>query len=637
MTAQDNQGATIGPVSSDIQTQLDLITLAESGASVGEIQNFITQHWELFQDSETTDALQDQLADTNFDDALIGAISENLSAKDLIEMMPLIGGLKGVSSIKYLDESGNILKEVAQKPGFASALKGLLTGTKNLITGGPGSSILRKAGGIAVAGGVGMQAIEGIMGGDSSSPSGLGAGGSGTGSQTGGETIGTFRQQSVERDAARHGGSKSTSTTSPRPPGPQIPQADNGFNIMMIDRDGSLTGTPGAVAVVSSAEVGLTPDLNVQNLINESLPVSGEGNDVISFLTSAIAQSNAQGLATQGRDVYQALFPQSVGVIGFDRPAQITAQKGPVYSSSTLPKTSSPVLARLPQEESDAVKQADSASNVNIPAGAQLSPRLFQSYNGRTLAEWASIAAQKYNVPLNLLYGIVQHESGWNYQIAGDNGQSWGLAQIHLPSWPAISKSMATNPVFALNWTAQKLQQRFQQYGRWDAAVAAHNKPDAAAYLAKTGKFLNEKSANYVGSVMDKANKSGLADYLFSTGEDIPTADSGSGVTYTPFQEPDPAESRKYITSVYEELLGRKPTDMEMTKEVAKISGLAKSSYSAELAKAKGKTSQAVDIEAQFEEGITESGEFAFHDETITQRNFTDYASSIARLMQQGL
>ena len=44
-----------------------------------------------------------------------------------------------------------------------------------------------------------------------------------------------------------------------------------------------------------------------------------------------------------------------------------------------------------------------------------------------------------------------------------------------------------------------------------------------------------------------------------------------------------------------------------------------------------------MDIAAQFQQEIKGTGEFAFH-ETVGQTNkFTDYAASIARLLQQGV
>lgn len=46
----------------------------------------------------------------------------------------------------------------------------------------------------------------------------------------------------------------------------------------------------------------------------------------------------------------------------------------------------------------------------------------------------------------------VNGESGWNPKAVGDNGTSFGLVQIHLPSHPSITREQAEDPVFALNY-----------------------------------------------------------------------------------------------------------------------------------------------------------------------------------------
>lgn len=43
-------------------------------------------------------------------------------------------------------------------------------------------------------------------------------------------------------------------------------------------------------------------------------------------------------------------------------------------------------------------------------------------------------------------------ESGWYPNAVGDNGKSFGLVQIHLPSHPGVTASQAKDPVFALTF-----------------------------------------------------------------------------------------------------------------------------------------------------------------------------------------
>jgi len=423
-----------------------------------------------------------------------------------------------------------------------------------------------------------------------------------------------------------------------------FPEPDPGFAMMIIDHDGSITGTPGSVALVNSKEIGVSADPQVTGFLQGQPDLSP---DLLSFaLASGIDVSGIQGPARgplQGRDVRQVLFPESLGNIGVDVPFQIRptqgtrALTGETIRPTTVSGTQAPIsaLTGSVEQERRLFTTPSPQEGVDVPAGAQLSPRIFATFQGRTLLEWASVAAQRHNIPLSILYGVIDHESGWNHKAVGDNGNSRGLAQIFQPAWPGIHPNQAFNPIFALEWTAQKLRERFNQFGRWDAAVAAHNSPAAAQHLTNTGSFQNKKSASYVTDVMKRANRSGLASYLFDEGDF--TEVSGTGPSFTPFQTPDPAQSREYISGVYQELLGRKPTDNELTAGVEKINTLARSSYNANLRQAKGGESTAVDVQAQFEESVKGLGEFQFHEEVTQQRSFTDYAAGIARLLQEGV
>ncbi len=428
-------------------------------------------------------------------------------------------------------------------------------------------------------------------------------------------------------------------------PGVDVPP-DLGFNIMVVDHSGNLTGTPGAIAVVSPKDLGLTSGIDPTTLLAVQAQAIATGTDIVGFLQDYFTSTDATRAASSAsdREVMQILFPETIGDINIGSPFQAQPSiPGQRLPSSFLP-TQIPANVRgtsiseaVIEKEFEDIQRTDLTTQpVGVPAGAKISPRVFTNYQGRTLLEWASISAQRYDVPLNLLYGIINHESGFRIDAVGDNGTSFGLAQLHLPAWPAISKGQALNPLFALEWTAQKLRERFNQYGRWDAAVAAHNSPQAAQHLARTGEFFNAKSANYTSLILNAANASGLASAVFDSGADLPEL-ATEGPTFTPFQTPDPAQSREYIRGVYEDLLNRSATEDELITGVRKLEGLARSAYSANLRQAQGSTSQGVDIAAQFEEDVKGGGEFAFVEEVEDQSNFTDFASGVARLLQQGL
>lgn len=47
-------------------------------------------------------------------------------------------------------------------------------------------------------------------------------------------------------------------------------------------------------------------------------------------------------------------------------------------------------------------------------------------------------------------------ESGLDPEAVGDHGTSLGIAQIHLPAHPDITKEEALDPDFALDWAAKQ-------------------------------------------------------------------------------------------------------------------------------------------------------------------------------------
>jgi hypothetical protein len=60
----------------------------------------------------------------------------------------------------------------------------------------------------------------------------------------------------------------------------------------------------------------------------------------------------------------------------------------------------------------------------------------------------------------------------WNPKIQseyiqknGEREDSWGLAQIHLPDWPDISKQDAQNPFFAIHFIVSKF--KMHQESKW--------------------------------------------------------------------------------------------------------------------------------------------------------------------------
>lgn len=77
--------------------------------------------------------------------------------------------------------------------------------------------------------------------------------------------------------------------------------------------------------------------------------------------------------------------------------------------------------------------------------------------------------AEKYGVSAVLMRSIMSCENrdrdtnlqSYHPDPTGPNGRedSWGLVQIHLPSWPDITREQATDPEFAIDFLAKKLSE----------------------------------------------------------------------------------------------------------------------------------------------------------------------------------
>lgn len=68
--------------------------------------------------------------------------------------------------------------------------------------------------------------------------------------------------------------------------------------------------------------------------------------------------------------------------------------------------------------------------------------------------------ATKYGVSKEVMNTVVKCESNYNPNAVGDNGNSFGVSQIHLPSWGgAITEEQARDPRFALDFMAKHLSE----------------------------------------------------------------------------------------------------------------------------------------------------------------------------------
>lgn len=122
-----------------------------------------------------------------------------------------------------------------------------------------------------------------------------------------------------------------------------------------------------------------------------------------------------------------------------------------------------PVSAAAPIEQS-----FDTTPTIGLEATEMPQDKSFSESS--TLIPLAEQIAGDYGLNKDEFLSVIECESaGWqNIQSFvpgyGPNGRedSWGLAQIHLPDHPEVTRKQALNPEFALEWMAYRWEKGHQ-------------------------------------------------------------------------------------------------------------------------------------------------------------------------------
>jgi peptidoglycan hydrolase-like protein with peptidoglycan-binding domain len=115
-------------------------------------------------------------------------------------------------------------------------------------------------------------------------------------------------------------------------------------------------------------------------------------------------------------------------------------------------------------------------------------------------------------VPSSHVYGFMALESTFDPGAVGFVTPSdRGLCQINLVAHPTVTVEQAFDPHYAINYTADRLEQARKKYSgkgvnlQTVCSIAQHNSPVAADAWYKTGTAPNEQIARYVELVLQKA------------------------------------------------------------------------------------------------------------------------------------
>ncbi len=278
------------------------------------------------------------------------------------------------------------------------------------------------------------------------------------------------------------------------------------------------------------------------------------------------------------------------------------------------------------------------AHEVFVPPGGQINPAAFKYYGNSTILSLIASASERHQIPVELLYGSINAQSGFVINAMTPDGNRVGLAQIDLDDNPSVTRSQALNARFAINWAAQQLDIGIKTYGSFPGGVASMIDPADAKYLSERGEFKNPYTEAFVKDVFGYAQNSGMGRYILRP-DDVPTSarrggGGGGGPKLPAYQAPDPATLSKIVRLTYEDLLKRGATESEAKASVSQLGGLFREQYNAQIAKAQGKASVAVDPQTRFEESIRGGGEFEFRQETGEVRDTMSFMGDLVRIMQ---
>ena len=392
---------------------------------------------------------------------------------------------------------------------------------------------------------------------------------------------------------------------------------------------GNVPTDPGIVGSLSpdlAAMIG-TLDPEVAGVLTQALGVLGQDGDEIlpindqilgdiTIPTSPEYQFGVSGGATRGPD----------GEITPPGMPRLTAPRDIQVIDTRL------VSGRLSGTEGETVTRPE----VAVPPGGQINPKVFTEVGqNRTYLSLIVSSAQRIGVPVEVLYGVLAHESGFMANAVSADGSEVGLAQIDYQA-EGLKRERALDPQFAIYWMAQRLALFENTYGSWAGAIAALFDPLEGASIRDTGEFTeNGKNAQaYTTAILQAAMKSGLGPVQFDP-RDLPdTAEAAAaGPVIPPFEKPDPDTLIAFAKQTYTELLGREPTDQELQREVDKLNGLYRQDYDAQVAGIRGKSVEGVDIESSFTESISGMPEAEFHGDVQETRGMSEFMGDIANVL----
>lgn len=139
--------------------------------------------------------------------------------------------------------------------------------------------------------------------------------------------------------------------------------------------------------------------------------------------------------------------------------------------------------------------------------------------------------ANKYGIPSNLLFALIDYESSWNPCAANPKSSARGLGQIIASTRKYLGITDALDPNQSLDGAARYLKEQYNKFGSWEIALAAYHRGPRAITAAggkipSGGDASGTQTRNYVREILRKAGALFTGRDPFATSPQLPPGSS---------------------------------------------------------------------------------------------------------------
>ncbi len=142
--------------------------------------------------------------------------------------------------------------------------------------------------------------------------------------------------------------------------------------------------------------------------------------------------------------------------------------------------------------------------------------------------EHAYKMAEKYDVPVDMLFAVMQQESGRNPNVGDSPAGARGLMQLMPPTAKALEVDR-DDPLQNIEGGAKLLSQLHKKYGNWELALADYNSGAVEKYGGKIPPY--DETIRFVQNVMRMYESKTFTPSLTPPVEETPSAETSSGGT----------------------------------------------------------------------------------------------------------